>query len=84
MHVCMNVCMYGYKFTTECLAGVVVSVNRDDLRIQLYQTFNGGYLIGRGTCGCHYTHISAGVCFELRTVPVYSERTDSSIFSSFE
>ena len=40
-------------------------------------------MIGRGTWGCHGTCLSTGVFFELRIIPVYGERTDSSIFLSF-
>ena len=50
----------GFKLTTECLAGVVVSVNRGESYSavenfekyhwgQWYQSFNGGCLIGRKT-----------------------------------
>ena len=40
-------------------------------------------MIGRETQGRHGTCVSTGVLFELRTVPVYIERTEAPYFKVF-
>ena len=67
----------------EVSDSVVENFEKNDPRFYWFQIFNAGYLIGRGNEVAMAPGFRSVCFFKLQTVPVYSERTDSSIFSSF-